>query len=60
MMFLDNRQHSLPHIHVEYQGESAVISIPEGELQEGQLPGKKLARLCLRPTSRVPALVKHR
>nr|VFK66679.1 MAG: protein of unknown function (DUF4160) [Candidatus Kentron sp. UNK]VFK69946.1 MAG: protein of unknown function (DUF4160) [Candidatus Kentron sp. UNK] len=42
MMFLDNQQHSLPHIHVEYQGGNAVISIPEGDLLEGQLPGKKL------------------
>lgn len=42
MMFLDNQRHNLPHIHVEYQSENAVISIPEGELLEGQLPSKKL------------------
>lgn len=42
MMFFDNRQHNLPHIHVEYQSENAVISIPEGELLKGQLPVKKL------------------
>ena len=42
MMFMDNKQHNLPHIHVEYQGETAVISIPEGKLLEGYLPGKKL------------------
>ena len=42
MMFMDNQQHNLPHIHVEYQGDTAVISIPEGELLKGQLPRKKL------------------
>ena len=42
MMFMDNQQHNLPHIHVEYQGENAVISIPDGDLLEGQIPAKKL------------------
>jgi len=42
MMFLDNQQHSLLHIHVEYQSENVVISMPEGGLLEGRLPGKKL------------------
>ncbi|MCW5598470.1 MAG: DUF4160 domain-containing protein [Nitrosomonas sp.] len=37
MFFLDIQQHRLPHIHVEYQGKQAIISIPEGEL-----PAKKL------------------
>ena len=37
-----NQQHNLPHIHVEYQGENAVISIPDGDLLEGQIPPKKL------------------
>ncbi|MGD9521592.1 MULTISPECIES: DUF4160 domain-containing protein [Tepidiphilus] len=32
----------MPHLHVEYQGEEAVVSIPEGELLEGSLPPKKL------------------
>jgi hypothetical protein len=32
----------LPYIHVEYQGENAVIAIPDGDLLEGQLPAKKL------------------
>ena len=29
---LDNRQHHLPHIHVEYQEYEAVIAIPTGEI----------------------------
>ena len=42
MMFMDTQQHHLPHIHVEYQGKQAVITIPDGELLEGELPAKKL------------------
>lgn len=42
MLFMDTQQHHLPHLHVEYQGQKAVISIPEGNLLEGGLPAKKL------------------
>jgi hypothetical protein len=35
------KQHYSPHIHVEYQGKN-VITIPDGELIEGELPPKKL------------------
>ncbi len=46
MYFLDNRQHKLPHIHVRYQDDEAVYSIPEGELLSGAIPPAK-ARLVL-------------
>ena len=42
MMFMDTQQHHLSHIHVEYQDQRAVISIPDGSLLEGNLPAKKL------------------
>ena len=42
MMFMDTQQHNLPHLHVEYQGSRAVISIPDAELLQGVLPPKKL------------------
>ena len=32
----------LPHIHVHYQEESAVIEIPTGKLLEGKLKSSKL------------------
>jgi len=38
----DDQRHHMPHIHVEYQGNEAVFSIPDGELLEGQLPNKKI------------------
>ena len=42
MYFLDNKKHKMPHIHVKYQEHEAVISIPDGELLEGQIPNNKL------------------
>ncbi|GKT08806.1 DUF4160 domain-containing protein [Desulforhabdus sp. TSK] len=41
MYFFDNRQHSLPHIHVRYQENDAVFSIPDGELIDGTIPANK-------------------
>ena len=42
MYYLDSRQHHLPHIHVKYQEEEAVLSIPDGQLLEGKLKANKL------------------
>ena len=42
MLFMDKQQHHLPHLHEEYQGKQAVISIPDGNLLEGDFPAKKL------------------
>ena len=42
MYYLDNRQHHVPHIHVRYQDEEAVISIPDGRILEGSLKINKL------------------
>ena len=44
MYFLDNKQHKLPHIHVRYQDDEAVYSIPEGDVLAGDIPRAK-ARL---------------
>ena len=43
--YLDNRQHHVPHIHVKYQEQEAVISIPQGELLEGELKPNKMKLL---------------
>lgn len=42
MYYFDNQQHNAPHIHVEYQGQKAVIEIPSGQLLGGSLPINKL------------------
>ena len=42
MYYLDNRQHHVPHIHVKYQEQEAVISIPQGEVLEGELKSNKM------------------
>ena len=41
MYYFDNQKHQRPHIHVKYQDDEAVISIPEGELLEGKLQRSK-------------------
>jgi hypothetical protein len=41
MYFLDNKRHKLPHIHVKFQDEEAVISISDGTILEGTLPNAK-------------------
>jgi hypothetical protein len=41
MYYFDNQRHSMPHIHVHYQGDSAVIEIPSGKVLEGKLPKPK-------------------
>jgi hypothetical protein len=37
MFYRDNRQHKLPHIHVEYQDDRAIFTIPDGEMLEGKM-----------------------
>ena len=46
MFFLDRKKHRKSHIHVQYQNQEAVISIPEGKVMTGSLPPAKL-RLAL-------------
>jgi hypothetical protein len=42
MYFFDNRIHKMPHIHIKYQDDEVVISIPDGEVLEGEMKSKKL------------------
>lgn len=42
LYYFDNQQHHMPHIHVHYQEESAVIEISSGKLLEGKLKSNKL------------------
>lgn len=37
MYYIDNKKHHLPHIHVKYQGQEAVFSIPDGELKSNKM-----------------------
>jgi len=41
MFYRDNKQHNLPHIHAEYQGEVAVFAIMDGSILDGSLPNPK-------------------
>ena len=42
MFFFDDKRHHLPHIHAHCAEDSAIISIDDGEVLDGALPGKKL------------------
>ena len=42
MYYLDNKKHHMPHIHVKYQDQEAVINLPNGELLEGGIPSNKM------------------
>ncbi|MCW5879878.1 MAG: DUF4160 domain-containing protein [Anaerolineae bacterium] len=41
MYYFDTRQHHVPHIHIRYQEQEAVFSIPGGELLEGEIKPNK-------------------
>ena len=41
MYYFDNKQHKIPHIHVKYQGEEAVFSIPDGKILSGEMKTNK-------------------
>ena len=42
MYYFDTRKHKKPHIHVRYQGQEVVLSIPEGEILGGELKRNKM------------------
>ena len=44
LYFFDTGKHKRPHIHVKYQGNEAVVAIPEGEVLEGSIQ-KNLMKL---------------
>lgn len=37
--------HHLPHVHVKFGNEEAVIGIPRGELIEGDIPSRALRKV---------------
>ena len=45
MYFMDNKQHHRPHIHVKYQEDEVIVSIPDGEVLEGSIPSSKMKLL---------------
>lgn len=45
MYFMDNKQHNLPHIHVRYQSEEVIVSIPDGNVLDGSIPNAKMKLL---------------
>jgi hypothetical protein len=42
MFYFDNQQHNIPHIHIEFAEFTAVLSIPDAIILEGNFPANKL------------------
>jgi shikimate kinase len=42
MYYFDNQRHHIPHIHVRYQEQEVVLSIPEGDVLEGEIKRNKM------------------
>jgi hypothetical protein len=42
MFFMDNKEHKLPHIHIEYGEFNAVVLIEDGNKIAGSFPNDKL------------------
>ncbi len=42
MFFVDDKHHHLPHIHVEYAEESAVVAIPSGDILAGSIRASRM------------------
>ncbi len=42
MYFFNSRRHHFPHIHVKYQDQEAVVSIPDGRVLEGKIKSSKM------------------
>ena len=42
MFYLDNKEHHLPHIHIEYAEYKAVIEISSGKVLAGDFPNDKM------------------
>ena len=42
MFYFDNKEHKMPHIHIEYAEYTGVVEIPEGKLLAGDFPKDKL------------------
>ena len=40
--YFDNRRHHQPHIHIQYNDQEAVVSIPDGNVIEGLISASKL------------------
>lgn len=42
MFYYDNKEHHIPHIHIEFAEYKAVIEIPTGKMIAGDFPNEKM------------------
>ena len=41
MFYFDNKQHNLPHIHIQFAEFNDVVAIEDGGILEGNFPKEK-------------------
>jgi uncharacterized protein YpbB len=42
IFYKDNAKHSIPHIHIRYQGKKASVAIEDGHILAGDFPPRQL------------------
>ncbi len=42
MYYFDKEKHHVPHIHIKYQDQESIVSIPDGKVLEGKLKPSKM------------------
>ncbi|MEW6619660.1 MAG: DUF4160 domain-containing protein [bacterium] len=42
MYYFDKRKHQMPHVHVKYQAQETILSIPDGKVLEGKIKSSKM------------------
>ncbi|XCN71166.1 MAG: DUF4160 domain-containing protein [Candidatus Electrothrix aestuarii] len=45
ILYLHHYQDGTPHLHATYQGQEAIITLPDCNLRQGELPENKLHQL---------------
>jgi hypothetical protein len=45
ILYLHRYQDGTPHLHATYQGRESIITLPDGDLRQGELPEEKLRQI---------------
>ncbi len=45
--YYDNKKHTIPHLHFEYQGKEAIVRIADSEIIEGEIHPKKMKSISV-------------
>ena len=45
ILYLHHNPDGIPHLHATYQGQESIITLPDGNLRQGELPENKLQKV---------------